>query len=193
MDAPPPAGEWFGFSLVVAYLLLRIFRGIRSGAAKRAPQHEDEPYLDMRRKVLSRELLPPVPAGTDPKGLRGVAMDWRLERGVVTLVAVDDAVSMYYSTGGGIIGAGTHKSVRDAAAVWLAQTRQVIRAMKVTDSYPLPPGPMVNFWAIRSGETLMSGPIDTAGLIKDAGGLYSRVWAAAQEVVTALRAITPAK
>ena len=51
----------------------------------------------------------------------GVVMETGMERGYYTLVVLaDGTTSLYFSNGGGIIGAGEHESVREASQEFLA-------------------------------------------------------------------------
>jgi hypothetical protein len=53
-------------------------------------------------------------------------MDWSMDNGTATLVAYDDGTtSLYTSTGGGVIGAGSHGEVRDAAEAFEIAERHI--------------------------------------------------------------------
>ena len=191
MYAPLLARLWYvSLIMIFAWSLAKLFRpAVRVIAKGRRETEPNATYLDLRHRVLMRTGLPPAPAGADPTALRAVAMDWRIERATVTLVALDDAVSLYYSTGGGIIGAGAHEAVRQASALWFLRSKEVSAEMVVSESVPLPPPSSVNFWEIRAGETRMSGPIDVGELDPAAGGPFVLLYDAAQQVITAVRQI----
>src|SRR5688572_16670054 len=71
----------------------------------------------LREALLSREMLRDMPGDPDGDGIRAVVFDWGMGNGSATLVAFDDGTtSLYFSGGGGIIGAGAHDAVRRAAA-----------------------------------------------------------------------------
>lgn len=94
--------------------------------------------LALRDAVLSRELfkkLPPLAPGT----IRAVVYDWDVNGGVATLVTFDDGTtSIYLSTGGGIIGAGKHETVRRAAAAFRNEAARVRGNFTAATTFPLP-------------------------------------------------------
>lgn len=76
-----------------------------------------EVYQGLRSQALS---IPPssigLPAEPGSSEVFGVIMDTTYKSGTATLaVFADGAVSLYFSTGGGIIGEGTHEHVAAAA------------------------------------------------------------------------------
>ncbi len=75
----------------------------------------------MRDRALG---MTPADLGLAPSAARPhvfcAVMETGYEEGVATLVAVaDGSVSLYFSKGGGVIGGGSHESVRGAAAAFL--------------------------------------------------------------------------
>jgi hypothetical protein len=74
---------------------------------------------------------------------------------VVTLLATaDGTTSLYFSNGGGIIGAGQHASVRSTASTLLHLAAQHASCMAETDEFPLPTEGRVRFYLITSGRVL---------------------------------------
>lgn len=121
-------------------------------------------------------------------------MDWSMDEGTVTLVAYDDgATSLYTSTGGGVIGAGTHEAVRDAAAAFRAKAERTLKeftAAAATDSLPLPPPNAVTFHVITDSATLRAGPIATSLLIAGDHPLAA-LGNNAQAVIAAIHEVSP--
>ena len=73
-------------------------------------------------------------------------MDWGIPRGVVTVTAFSDgSASVYFSTGGGLIGGGGQPQIADAArrAVEVAASAQA--GMRMAAHYPLPAPGEVTF------------------------------------------------
>jgi len=71
----------------------------------------DDAFLGLRAQALA--FRPAGEAAAAP--LHGVLMETGRSRGSATLVCLGDgSVSLYLSSGGGVIGAGQHESVRDA-------------------------------------------------------------------------------
>jgi hypothetical protein len=78
-----------------------------------------EIYRGLRGQVLG---LPAVEVAGLPeeRQLLAAVMDVALPEAVATLVGIaDGSTSMYFSTGGGVIGAGQHEAVRAATERWL--------------------------------------------------------------------------
>jgi hypothetical protein len=59
---------------------------------------------------------------------------------VCTMVCfIDGTASLYFSTGGGFIGAGEHEDVRKAAGSFLVSIHQVLPVMRKTDCFDIVP------------------------------------------------------
>ncbi len=77
----------------------------------------DNTYQSLRSMAVAVE---PGSIGVTPSHelphVFGVVMDMGMDQGTATLVVfADGAVSMYYSSGGGLIGAGEHENVKNVA------------------------------------------------------------------------------
>jgi hypothetical protein len=163
----------------------------RSGARDRA---SGDATMKLRRLVLTREFLERAPAPGDAvavgDGARAVVMDWGLVGGTATLVAYDDdTTSLYLSSGGGVIGAGAHETVRQAARAFrdAAQAvRSAFAPVGADDALLLPPPDTATFYLVTNDATLRAGPIETSLL---AGGTHplAALGAHAQQVITAVR------
>jgi hypothetical protein len=83
-------------------------------------------------------------------------METGLARGGVysLVVLADGTTSLYFSTGGGIIGAGEHASVRQAAAAMLTEANRLRSETKLTESTPLPSSGQVVFYLLSNTGTL---------------------------------------
>jgi hypothetical protein len=191
-------------AVVILGLVLLVWRR-RSSAVERAPRattsalaapavtasRDEAP--DFRGMVLRREFL--AKAAPAPDGhARAVVMDWSLDRGAATLVAYDEGTtSLYYSSGGGVIGAGAHDAVRRAAAAFRAEaarTQPVFTAVPASDPMALPPANAVAFYLITDSATLRAGPITTAELSAGSHTLGS-LGNLAQAVISAVREVGP--
>jgi hypothetical protein len=144
----------------------------------------------LRQKALavSRETLAiPTPTATAP--VWGVIMDWSMPPGFVTLVALGDgATSIYFSTGGGFIGAGEHQEVRKANATFLAAASRCVSQMSPTTTFPLPADGRIIFY-LKSDNGVLTAAATEAELT---GGNHplSQLFAAAQDVITQVRLVT---
>lgn len=69
----------------------------------------------------------------------------------VTLVAVvDGTASLYFSNGGGIIGAGEHENVRPASQKLVAMAGAFVESMEIVDSFPLVTPGNTSFYIVTS-------------------------------------------
>jgi len=81
----------------------------------------------------------------------GVLMEMGREKAVVTLVSfISGDASLYFSTGGGIIGGVGHENVRTAASAFVRGSAQFIERMVPTDSFPTPPTGMTRFYVLTT-------------------------------------------
>jgi len=151
------------------------------------------PPLDFRSMVLRRDFLDgiePAPGG----GPRAVVMDWSLDRGAATLVAYDDGTtSLYFSTGGGVIGAGAHESVRRTAEAFRAEAARMgaeFAPVPADDPLALPPANAAAFYLITDAATLRAGPLESSRLAAGSHPLAA-LGNRAQAVITAIRESSP--
>jgi hypothetical protein len=91
-----------------------------------------------------------IPAGSKPTQPYAVLMDWGIEAGTATVVAVADGTgSVYLSSGGGFIGGGqSHESIRAAAKKTVELASDVQPLMQLTTTYPLPRRGQVTFYVL---------------------------------------------
>lgn len=108
------------------------------------------------------------------------------EQAVATLVGVVDGTSsLYFSNGGGIIGAGSHASVADANRRWLEAARTFLPALEEVLDPPPPPVEMTQFVAVTpSGLRGAIAPEDDLGNRRHE---LSPFFFAAQDVITQIR------
>lgn len=136
-------------------------------------------YNDLRGMVLSGR----VP---DADGPSAALMEVGLEGGTATLVAIaDGSTSLYLSNGGGVIGAGEHASVREAASAFLRSASDHIDKLEATTDQPLPAEGSVRFY-VNNGGSLRTAEVEEQELTKGVHAL-SALYAAGQKVLTAVR------
>jgi hypothetical protein len=120
---------------------------------------------DMRARALSVKLqdlgLSPK---TYPHGVWGVLMETGLANGDAysLVVLADGTTSLYFSTGGGIIGAGEQTAVRQAAGAMLASANRLRSEAKVATSTPLPTAGQVVFYLLSDAGTLTASGAESA-------------------------------
>lgn len=106
-------------------------------------------YLDLRSQVLQFRAAPGADAQSD---VIAVLMETGFRRAVATLVAVaDGTASLYFSPGGGILGAGGQDAVRRIGRELLASAQQFVAEACATESFPLPQVDRVRFYFVTPG------------------------------------------
>ena len=122
--------------------------------AKEAEKSEAEMAAGLRQMVLS---LKPGDLGiseeTFPHEVWGVLMETGYDSGAFSLVVLaDGTVSLYLSTGGGVIGAGEHESVRGPAGSFLGWANHFVSEAKPSEAQPLPTeGQTIFYFLTNSG------------------------------------------
>ena len=167
--------------LVAFVTVLVVLR--RPSAAER--ERSANASATLRRAVLSREMFGAAPPGTG--AIRAVAYDWRVGSGGVTIVAfADGTTSLYFTTGGGILGTGARESVQRAAAAMRAEAERVVSGFESVSDFPLPAGGQSAFYIVTDSATLGSGPIASSELERGKHPL-SALAQRAQDVLTEIR------
>lgn len=117
-----------------------------------APSYKTvEIYDDLRSQALA---LPPDVAGAEAGDeVLTVLMETGYPEAVATLVATPDgSASLYYSSGGGTIGAGGHDGPNRAARALVQAAATFLQHLKKTEKSPLPKEGFVRFYVVtRSG------------------------------------------
>ena len=146
----------------------------------------------LREQAFSVE---PSALGLAPTAARphvwGVIMETGYAEGAATLVVfAEGTTSLYFSNGGGIIGAGAHATVRTAAEQWLAVAEARRSAFApVSGAPPLPAAGQVRI-LLRTFEGTLAGGAAEQELGAGAHPL-SQVFFAAHGVITAVREASP--
>jgi hypothetical protein len=104
-------------------------------------------YLQLRSRILS---LKPGDLGLSPspaaKHVWGVLIETGYDVGSATLVALaDGTTSLYYSTGGGMLGSGEYTPMAETSKALVAQAEIQLQHMKSASKYPLPKVGQVKF------------------------------------------------
>jgi len=173
--------------LVAGGIALTRTRGARARAGSGAP---GQATVGLREAVLSRQILTGQTPDTSGR-MRCALMDWGAGGGVATLAAFDDGtVSLYTSTGGGIIGAGSHETVRTAATAFRATVEQVRARFSPQTDYAVPGPDTVVFWAVTGEHTYSSGPVSVAQL-QQGNFWLTAAGNAAQATISRLRQASP--
>lgn len=147
-------------------------------------------FMGLREQILN---LDPASIGLTPTTDRPLVWGALMDMGYpndrwATLVALaDGTTSLYTSTGGGIIGAGTRPAVVAASAAWLSTMEQHLDVLTAVSGSRLPPGGFVTIRALLfGGQRAVEAPEDALG-----HGLHpaSALFHSAHGVITELRRI----
>ena len=113
--------------------------------------------------------------------------DWGMPSGGASIVVVaDGTVSMYTSTGGGVIGGGAHDGVKMPAARFIKTVEAIVDSLSPSTDAP-PPGPNEFALVALTYDGIRWGLVDLR-LFQRTDPL-ARAWVAGQDVITALREI----
>jgi hypothetical protein len=145
-----------GIYAKILVVLILVAVGLATVWALRTKNRRSRPtetveYRELREQVLRgtrvRFGLVPEPKSTTPWG---VVMDWGIDNRVVTVVALSDgSASLYYSSGGGLIGGGqSHDSVRKAAEKAVTIASEVQGDLKRTSNFSLPGAGEARFYLL---------------------------------------------
>ena len=107
----------------------------------------DSASADLRRRALAAtpDELGITPTEDRPR-VYGVLMDIAYPNGTATLVSLaDGSTSLYFSSGGGIIGGGEHTHIAQASMAFVATADGFVEAMEPTKTFPAPPPDKVRF------------------------------------------------
>ena len=128
--------------------------------------------------------------GESWSGAAVAAMEIGLPTGTATIVAIaDGTVSMYLSSGGGVIGAGGHAAVAAAARRFRTVVGESRGLLRVTDDFPLPEPGQVRFQArIADGAYTAVAP---EAALKVGRHPLAPMYAAGQDLLTEIRLSTP--
>jgi hypothetical protein len=119
-------------------------------------------------------------------GAAVAVMELSVDRAIATIVAVaDGSVSMYLSTGGGVIGAGDHVAVRAEGQRFRSVVAESRGLLVRTAEFPLPRAGEVRFHA-RLGEDRFTAVAPEATL-RAGRHVLAPLYAAGQDLLTEIR------
>ncbi len=108
----------------------------KTDAGEYKPSESDQ---SLRSRVLTLNPAELELTRDDRGPVWGMLMETGYPTGVATLVAIGDGtVSLCFSSGGGVIGAGEHPAVRNAAESFLHLGPEFLPHSSVTKEFPLP-------------------------------------------------------
>ena len=165
--------------------------GFGNAAAQSPAPSPVQATSELRSMVLA---LKPGEIGLSPSEspsrVWGVVMETGMDRGYYTLVVLGDGTtSLYFSNGGGIIGAGERESVQAPSREFLAAGNQfAAAATPATDTAPPRQGFTKFFLLTFDGLRTYTAP--ELALVEEHDSL-SPLFYAGQSVITQLRLVQP--
>jgi hypothetical protein len=150
-------------------------------------------YLQLRSRILS---LQPAEVGlapsTEAPHVWGVLMETGYKVGLATLVSLaDGTTSLYYSTGGGMLGSGEYTPIAQASKALVAQAENHFQQLSPTEEFPLPEVGQVRFLVLTYAGAFTAEATEK----KLAVGKHalSPLYTCAQEILTQLRLLVEKK
>jgi hypothetical protein len=141
-------------------------------------------YQGLRQQIL--ELKSEQLGASTTEAVLAVMMETGYPEAVATLVAVmDGSASLYFSNGGGIIGAGQSSAPNAAARMVVAKAADFRAACTLTNEFPLPQKAYTRFYIITP-----NGILTTEAKEDDLGNgrhWMSPLFRAAHELITLMR------
>ena len=128
-----------------------------------------------------------------PTGVWGALMEFWVGQTWVSLVAVlDGTTSLYFGSGGGIIGAGKSEVVRKANHLFLQVAGRFVSSFPMVHDYPTPQQGRVRFYVLTADGVRASDEVDENRLHAKDNPLFT-LYAAAQNVITQIRLVQAAQ
>lgn len=146
-----------------------------------------EAVTALRRQALtmSADELGLTPTAAHPR-VWGILMETGYPEAVATLVAIaDGTASLYFSNGGGIIGAGAHAAVQATLPAFFAEAEAHVDSLASTTDVPLPGVGCTRFYLRTFAGTLTDeAPEADLGTMKHP---LSRLFHTGHAVLSAMR------
>jgi hypothetical protein len=157
-----------------------------------SPTHVDknaEIFQAIRNKLLTLDpQAVDIIATLEHPHVWGVLMEFLLSGSVVTLAGlVDGTTSLYFSSGGGILGSGNHPKVGAAAREMVSKTESALECFQPVREYPFPDEGFIRFYALTFNGILMAECPDKD--VKDPLLGLSGLYAAAQALITEVKLV----
>ncbi|QNN22435.1 hypothetical protein HED60_09165 [Planctomycetales bacterium ZRK34] len=182
--------------LVFGVLLMGIFSSLfgcrKSDTPPQRPKTKAVEVADVYRDLRGQALqLSPDQLGLTiaPNEPVAILMEFSVSGNIVTLVCVTDGTtSLYFSNGGGIIGAGEHAAVRAISQKMISAAQEHLADMKQTNDFPLPLAGSVRFYCVTA-----EGVVTTEVAEEALAGQHplSALFRQGHEVIAAIRQHAP--
>lgn len=117
----------------------------------------------------------------------GIVMDWDVRNGTASIIAfMTGDASIYFSSGGGIIGGGAHEDVKIIAMGFVDEAQQMLSKTKKVEQTPLPDKDRVVFYLLTN-EGIFSAQDELENL-RNQTSIWLGLFLTANEVINEHRA-----
>jgi hypothetical protein len=118
----------------------------------------------------------------------GVVMDWDVKNGTASIISfLSGDASIYFSSGGSIVGRGTHENVKIIAKQFVEEAQQMLGNATKTDQTPLPDENNVVFYLLTN-KGIYSGQDNMDNLSKR-NSIWLGLFLIGNEVINELRSV----
>lgn len=125
-----------------------------------------------------------------PNGVWAGAMEFWVSDHWVSLVAIiDGTTSLYFGSGGGIIGSGGHAAVREAGAAFLQAMDAAVSDFSKVSAHPLPRNGRIHFYALTGDGVYASSELAESDIARSPQ--IAPLYAAAQHLIAQIRLANP--
>ncbi|MBK8883908.1 MAG: hypothetical protein IPN67_16470 [Bacteroidales bacterium] len=175
---------------VVYPIFVQISLFITTEINSQAVEQKENPYEGLRKMALGTK---PEQLGlklpSDKTIVYGVVMDWDVKNGTASTVAfMTGDASIYFSSGAGIIGGGTHENVMVMAMQFVEKAQLMLDKSLKTDLTPLPAANEVIFYFLTNkGIYTKQEELDN---ISNQSSIWVDLFLTGNEVITELRKTT---
>lgn len=158
-------------------------------ATLRTTDKNTEIFQAIRNKLLSLDpKAVDIIVSPEHPHVWGVLMEFIVAGSVVTLAGlVDGTTSLYFSSGGGILGSGNHPIVGTAARELVRKAESALECFQPVSEYPFPDEGFIRFYALTFNGILMAESPDK--VIKDPQLGLSDLYTAAQDLITQVKLV----
>ena len=152
----------------------------------------DCPMATEVTKELRDRLLNSAPAdfGITPDGsVWGILMEMAYPQGTATLIALaNGSASIYFSSGGGVIGGTPHENINAATKHFVRLARDFVPEMPSTTKFPLPSVGCSMFYVLTTAGVVSFEAAEKE--LSEGNHRFSPLFFAGHEVITGLRLIS---
>ncbi len=151
---------------------------------------KNNPYSDLRNMALNATLEQiGVQLPENQTKIYGVIMDWDVGEGIATLVAFKSGdASLYFSSGGGMIGGSGHESIKKAANEFINKAENFLNKTTKTQVTPLPEKSGINFYFLTNKGKFVSK--ESMKNLEDSSSDWLDLFEEGNKLITEIRLIT---